>query len=249
MPLDLDDHGLDLWLLPTPSPSDDDERRRGLAWMSPDERDRHASITHPQARDEHLRARRLVRGVLSRYAEVAPSDWRFRRNEHGRPFVAAPSPSAPLHFNLSHTRGLVAMTVSRSEEAACDVEWHPRRGDPLGVAHRYFAPAELRDLRAVAPERQRARFFTLWTLKESYIKARSMGLAIPLRHFSFRVGDDETPQGVDFAPGFDDRAERWWFARRDPTPEHALSLAWSHPTRPAPSPTLRTRWLSLDELG
>lgn len=241
----LDDHHLDLWLLHAPDPCDADELTRGLATLSPEERARHDALNHPRVRDEHLRARRMVRHVLSRYADVAPGDWRFTPNAHGRPFVASPSLSRPLHFNLSHTRGMLAMTVSRTADAGCDVEWHPRRGDTVAVAHRYFAPAEVEALRALPAHRQRPRFFTLWTLKEAYIKARAMGLAIPLQRFAFHVDDDETPRGVAFAPGFDDEAERWWFSRHDPTPEHTLSVAWG--VRGA-TPTLRTRRLDLAAL-
>jgi hypothetical protein len=66
-----------------------------------------------------------------------------------------------------------------------------------------------------------------------------------LQRFAFHVDDDETPRGVAFAPGFDDQAERWWFARHDPTPEHTLSVAWG--VRGAP-PTLRTHRLDLAAL-
>lgn len=245
MPLDLDETRLDLWLLPTPSPCDERELREGLAVLSPEERARHASLSHERVRDEHLRARRLVRHALSRYADVAPEDWRFAPNAHGRPFVAHPALDAPLHFNLSHTRGLLALTVSRTADAGCDVEWHPRRGDTVAIAHRYFAPAELDALRALPAHRQRARFFTLWTLKEAYIKARAMGLAISLQRFAFRVDDDETPRGVDFVEGFDDRAPRWWFARMDPTPEHNLALAWGVE---GVAPALRVHHLTVEQL-
>lgn len=239
--LELDDGGLDLWLLPAEDPCTDTERAAALAVMSPGERERHAAITHPGVRDEHLRARLLVRTVLSRYADPAPAEWRFAPNAHGRPFVVEPPGARPLHFNLSHTRGFIALTVARTEAAGCDVEYHPRRSDPLAVAHRYFAPAELAALRALPAERQRGRFFTLWTLKEAYIKARSLGLAIPLRDFAFHIADDETPQGVRFAPGFDDHPARWWFARTAPTPAHTLALAWGAAGAP---PCLRTHWLA-----
>jgi 4'-phosphopantetheinyl transferase len=244
MRLDLDDHHLDLWLLRAPAPCDDAERA-ALHALSPEERARHASLSHPKVRDEHLRARRLVRGTLSRYADVDPRDWRFAPNAHGRPFVAHPDLAAPLHFNLSHTHGCIALAVARTPDAGCDVEWHTRRGDTVAVADRYFAPAELAALRALPPHRQRARFFTLWTLKEAYIKARAMGLAIPLRAFAFDVDDDETPRGVRFVAGFDDRPGRWHFARREPTPEHCLALAWGAPDV---APTVRAREVTLAEL-
>ena len=49
----------------------------------------------------------------------------------------------------------------------------------------YFSDAELTDLLELNKEEQRERFFDLWALKESYIKATGKGLATSLRSFSF----------------------------------------------------------------
>ena len=63
-----------------------------LGLLSPDERTRHARFLNERARHEYLITRALCRTVLSRYAAVAPADWRFRANQWGRPEIDCPSP-------------------------------------------------------------------------------------------------------------------------------------------------------------
>jgi 4'-phosphopantetheinyl transferase len=128
-----------------------------------------------------------------------------------------------LRFNLSHTAGLVACAVALDRDVGVDVEhlWPPTFD--IGLARHHFAPAEVAGLEALPPEARRARFFALWTLKEAYIKARGLGLALPLERFAF---DFEGPAlGVRFDPELGDQPERWHFARLQPTAVHALALA------------------------
>jgi hypothetical protein len=67
------------------------------------------------------------------------------------------------------------------------------------------------------------RFWELWTLKESYIKARGMGLWIPLDEFAFDL-DEPRRIAIEFAPGFDDRPSRWQFRQMRLTAHHLLAL-------------------------
>ncbi len=169
-------------------------------------------------------ARALVRATLSAYGPTAPRDWRFETNSHGCPFVVAAQAGTPrLTFNLSHTAGLVALAVTRGRLVGVDVEGVGRvvRED---VAGRFFAPTEVRDLRALPVDVQPRAFFDYWTLKEAYIKARGMGLAIPLADFAFTLAPPAAPT-IQFVDGFDDRPERWQFWQAWPTAEHRLSLA------------------------
>jgi 4'-phosphopantetheinyl transferase len=92
------------------------------------------------------------------------------------------------------------------------------------IAGRHFAPEEVRDLRALPPDAQARAFFEYWTLKEAYIKARGMGLAIPLADFAFTLAPPAAPT-IRFVEGFDDRPERWQFWQAWPTAEHRLALA------------------------
>lgn len=55
-----------------------------------------------------------------------------------------------------------------------------RAPDLLALAPTVFAPQEQSDLAALPANEQARRAVVLWTLKESYIKARGMGMALPL---------------------------------------------------------------------
>jgi 4'-phosphopantetheinyl transferase len=144
------------------------------------------------AKDKHdaLITRAFVRDLLSYYADVEPKDWRFDKGEKDKPeLVNAPR---PLRFNLSHTRGLIICAVTLTNDIGCDVEDISRNNDVLAIASRYFSTKETSELFSLPQENQRSRFFDYWTLKESYIKAWGLGLAIPLADFTFTINDKAT---------------------------------------------------------
>ncbi len=163
-----------------------------------------------------------MRTVLSKYTDVPPEAWRFVTNEYGRPEIEQPKDAMWMKFNLSHTNGLIACIVARDREVGVDVEDRERRGRLLNVADRYFSPSEVEALRALPENEQLDRFFLYWTLKESYIKARGMGLAIPLSQFSFAVASDIS---IAFDPKLDDDPDSWQFTAMSFGPRHALAAS------------------------
>lgn len=189
--------------------------------MTPDERERHGRFVFDRDRHQFLVTRALVRTTLSRYAPVAPPQWRFVANAYGRPEIACAEtaraaglpawPGPRLWFNLSNTRGLIACAVTaRYDEVGVDVEHLDRDSRTIDIADRFFSPREVTALRAVPAARRQERFFVYWTLKEAYIKARGMGLSIPLEQFSFDVdgGDDIR---IAFEPELGDSPQAWRF--------------------------------------
>lgn len=192
--------------------------------MTADEQARCVRFVRDVDRRTFAITRALVRQTLSRHAPTAPLDWRFVTNDHDCPFVVPEQAGAPpLHFNVSHTDGLVALAVTRGHRLGVDVE-RVTRVVTEAVAERHFAPAEVRDLRALPAADQPRVFFEYWTLKEAYIKARGMGLALPLDAFAFALRLPDPPT-ISFVPGFDDVPERWQFWQAWPTAAHRLSLA------------------------
>jgi 4'-phosphopantetheinyl transferase len=104
-----------------------------------------------------------------------------------------------------------------------DVENVLAREVSIDIADRFFAPTEVAALAVVPSDLQQARFFEYWTFKESYIKARGMGLSIPLDKFSFHYPHD---QAVELAihPELADDPARWRFWQFRPTPDYLVAV-------------------------
>ena len=59
------------------------------------------------------------------------------------------------------------------------------------LAPEMFSPLELAQLEALRGPEKLDRALSVWTLKEAYVKARGMGLSLPLNKFSFLFGGVE----------------------------------------------------------
>lgn len=213
-----------VWYVRTPRATDALLLDSYAALLSEEESRRRLRFLFDRDRHTYLVSRALVRTTLSRYADVAPADWQFVANAHGRPEIVRPAGCPPLRFNLSHTGGLAAMAVTLLRDVGIDVEDVTRRDVGLRVAEHYFAAGEVADLFALPPEEQRRAFFDYWTLKEAYIKARGMGLALPLDAFCMRLRSEQTPR-IEFEPRIDDDPARWSFHLWRPTSQHTIALA------------------------
>ncbi len=190
--------------------------------LAPDEKERNQRFLVAEARRQHLIARALVRTTLSRYAAVPPNAWIFTPNRYGRPEIAGPAGVPPLRFNLSHTKGLVACIVALDREVGIDVENIERPGSYVDLAHRYFSTSEAAHVASLPADGQQETFFDYWTLKEAYIKARGMGLALPLGEFAFHVGD---AIAIEFSGSIEDDPKSWQFERWRIGSRHKMAIA------------------------
>jgi 4'-phosphopantetheinyl transferase len=196
-----------------------------IATLSPDERERAGRFVRARDRRQFVLAHGLVRAALSRQVPtVDPAAWRFHPDRNGRPRIAGPETRGPVHFSLSHTEGCVACVVAPSVAIGVDVEAIDRPCQHLAIAEFMFSPAEIAALRAVPQAELPERFFDYWTLKEAYVKARGLGLRLPLDQFSMRI-ESEHKIGITFAPGFDDDASRWCFMQASPSARLRLAVA------------------------
>lgn len=180
-------------------------------------------------RHDALITRAFVRDTLSHYCQRKPEDWRFEKGEKDKPEII--DPPLPLRFNLSHTEGMIVCAVCLDHDLGVDVEYIERNTDTLAIADRYFSPSEVQELFSLGDDKsKRSRFFDYWTLKESYIKAWGLGLAIPLDHFSFHIGhsDDKVTNHnihLSFAAQRNDRPEDWQSWLFYPNKNHRMALS------------------------
>jgi 4'-phosphopantetheinyl transferase len=196
-----------------------------LALLTEEELRRRERLALEADRERFVLGRTLARTMLSRYAAIAPRDWPIEIDARGRPELRRrPDDVLDLRFNLSHTPGLVACVVTIGREVGVDVEHVGRHLIHPELPERFFSAQEVADLRALPADEQSIVFFDYWTLKESYIKARGLGLALPLGQFTFVRHDDRTPT-IAFAPELADDPDTWQFAQFWPTSEHRMAVA------------------------
>lgn len=196
-----------------------------LHWLTSDDLKRLRRLRIERHRLQLLVGRVLVRAVLSQYhPEVRPADWHFMPNAYGKPALDQERHALPLYFNLSHSQGRIVVAVAGSDSIGVDIEACSRPRRVARIASRYFAPQEVKELLNLPAPSQLTRFYELWTLKEAYIKARGLGLAIPLQQFSFKFSEDGQIT-TEFDPLLGDDTRYWSFWQLDVAPTYKLALA------------------------
>jgi 4'-phosphopantetheinyl transferase len=217
--LTLDRGSIDVWLA-FDARFADAQVAEFAARLAPQESARMNRLRLPVMQRQFAITRALQRYALSAYQpDIQPSEWQFQLSAEGRPSLAPPFEHTGLHFNISHTEGLVVMAICRHVVVGVDVEKSGRVS--LDVAEQYFSAAEAAQLFALPAHMQPRRFLQLWTLKEAYLKAVGTGLAGGLGRMSFVF---ESPGDFRFERAEDPDAARWQF-RQYAIGAHLLGLA------------------------
>lgn len=220
------DH-VDLWLSFTDKITDPDLLAQYRQILTEAEKQQERRFHFSKDRHRYLITRALARTVLSQYARIPPEQLKFALNGYGKPELSnSPWHAQTVSFNISHTDGLVALAITRGKAIGVDAENMVSRAAPLEIANHFFSASEAAELDSLAlPERQ-DRFFQYWTLKEAYIKARGMGLSIPLNQFSFHLSpsaSSNTP-GISFHAELNDDPYRWRFWQFRASSNHLLAI-------------------------
>ena len=170
------------------------------SWLSEDELTKVDRYIKQEAKAQGLMVRGYLRALLSKHGSLLPNEWRFEYGEKGKPRLSYTQfKQTGIHFNLSHSGDwlLVGICVPKAEkrnnldavEFGVDIERCRSSTNIHAILSHYFSEPEKAALLALPAQLQRERFFDLWALKESYIKAKGLGLALSLKSFAF-----------DFAP-------------------------------------------------
>ncbi len=227
---------LELWFAHPADLADPAVEEACAAILDDAERARAGRFRFDRHRREFLATHALARVALSHAHSLPQQSWRFSVNKYGKP---SPAPECGLRFNQSNSVELAVCLVSKigstvaarpgannganAAEVGVDVESFTRAVEILALAPRVFSEAERAQLGALSAAARPDRALSLWTLKEAYIKARGMGLSLPLREISFLF---DGPRAIRFAaaPEVDRDPSRWRFCRLDHA-GHRIALA------------------------
>jgi 4'-phosphopantetheinyl transferase len=199
-------------------------RWRGL--LDRHENARAARFRSGRDRERYVVCHGILRMLLARYIDRAPAVLRFDTGNYGKPALR----NSDLRFNLSHSRHLALFAVSRELAVGCDIELHDERFLADNIPERFFSHMEVAEFRRLPAPDRLAAFFAGWTRKEAYIKARGLGLSLPLDSFEVSLAPSTQPalrRGCD-----------GWSARSIETAPHcsaaviAASSAWQIHAQP-----------------
>lgn len=138
--------------------------------LSPDERDRAAAFTRPDARRRFVVARGRLRERLAAELGAPPAELAFRYGPTGKPAVEG---AGGLGFNLAHS-GDVALLALAEGPVGIDVERLRPLKDAEGLARRWFHPREV--ARIDRAEDPLGEFFATWVAKEAALKLVGVGV-------------------------------------------------------------------------
>ncbi len=166
----------------------------------------------------------ILRILLGRYLDVDPRQLRFGTNSYGKPSVENPARGTQLHFNLSHTHELVVFAFTYLGEVGIDIEYMRTNVEYETLAKHFFSPLENAVLHNLPEDMKQEAFFNCWTRKEAYIKARGMGLSLPLDLFDVSLKPGE-PAALLGSRENGQEVARWTFQAMMMPPDYAGALA------------------------
>jgi 4'-phosphopantetheinyl transferase len=182
------------------------------ACLSPDELARVARFRFEKNRRRYVASQGALRDLLGRYLRCEASSIRFDYGPAGKPSLTG---GHPVQFNLSHSDEMALYAIALDREVGVDVELVRPRPMMEQVARRFFAAPEVAALLA-QPEAERLQaFYRCWTRKEAYIKAKGLGLRIPLGSFEVSLRPGE-PAALVWVRDDPEETARWSMASLDP---------------------------------
>jgi 4'-phosphopantetheinyl transferase len=154
-------------------------------YLSEDERARAVAFRFEADRWAFVAAHGGLRALLGPMMLCAPHALRFTAGVNGKPYLNQTGRRTVAQFNISHTRGCVAVAVAGCA-VGIDVEGRRPIPDLMDVARTAFAPEGQAALIARSGSSARTElFYRYWTLGEAFIKATGEGIAQDLTSFAF----------------------------------------------------------------
>lgn len=152
------------------------ELSRSEALLSEDEHVRAQRLRRGDDRARFIAARATVRRVLGAYLKLPPAGLRFAYGSMGQPRLLDSGADLDLRFNLSHSRDLLLLGVSRGRAVGVDLEPVRSLSHRPAIERRVFSAGERRMLSRLPAEHRTEAFFNGWTRKEAFAKATGEGM-------------------------------------------------------------------------
>jgi len=161
--------------------------------LSPGERARVDRFHFEADRRRSVIGRGYLRLLLGEILGSPANELKLEYDEFGKPSLTA-GQGLPLQFNVSHSGDVILIAITVGRAVGIDVERIRTDLDLDGIAARFFSANENKVLASLAGPARYQAFFACWTRKEAYLKARGIGLSLPLDQFDVSFLPNEEPR-------------------------------------------------------
>jgi 4'-phosphopantetheinyl transferase len=139
-----------------------------------------------KVREEFAVGRACLRILLGNFFAANPLIIPISEGPYGKPSVSMDGRS--VFFNVTHSRGIILIALSKSGDVGIDVERIDSITDIIEIAKSAFRSDEVELLISIdSPETRRLAFYRCWTQKEAIVKADGRGLSLPLACFEVPI--------------------------------------------------------------
>ena len=177
--------------------ADDVARRLGDV-CAPDERRRASQFHFARDGRRFLVGRGILRSILARYLHTEPQSVRFEYGPFGKPSLAPKIPGPSIHFNVSHSAGVMLCALTGAVNVGVDIESVRALADYDRMIERMFTEREQSALQSLPESEQLRAFFLCWAHKEAHLKATGAGLSGSLDQLeTYATWVDEAPPRID----------------------------------------------------
>ncbi|MBP2000602.1 4'-phosphopantetheinyl transferase [Paenibacillus shirakamiensis] len=148
--------------------------------VSPKRQQRILRFVYKKDAERSLLSELIVRYVIEQNLGLTGVQVSFGEGAYGKPFLMG---HEDFQYSISHSGDYVVCAFD-TEPVGLDIE--QIGSNQMDIAARYYTVLENQYLQeeGIAEEEQLRRFYEIWSLKESYMKATGQGLSMPLESFS-----------------------------------------------------------------
>lgn len=179
---------------------------------------------HEGARPAFVTARTMLRAALGDYMGLTPAAVPLVQEGAGRVFIEGFADEEPPFYSVSHTGGaedgIAAVAVAETCPIGVDVQQVDPAVNWRRVAERRFPAEEWALLNAMPEAEGRMLFFTIWAIKESFVKMEDGKLMPYLKNIELDFSDGKPKLKVATPGGCLDAAIYFHFI-----PEFQLAVA------------------------
>jgi len=165
----------------------------------------------------------LLRTLLSRYLDIAPSILSFCYSTYGKPSLDEAHHHTRLCFNVSYSHDIALYAVTQGRNIGVDIEYIRADFSNEEIAKSFFSASECVRIKELPSHLRTEAFFNCWTRKEAYVKATGKRLSLPLDQFDVSLAPGE-PAALLRIENASDEVSHWCLRELIPAPRYKGAL-------------------------